>query len=249
MTFSTDSFTSSRRDGLECSVKVRYPISRYGKFPVIIFGGGSFGAKEFYDWVGEFLSANGYIVATYTVPNLFDGNDYMQWANSISECIDYITIKNNSRGDLSNKCDLDKIGVAGHSSGANGAFLAYPKDKRIKSIVALAPGYPDLPGNPDMLPLWELISNSSKDVDIPVQLQVGSEDGITTPMGSVRHFEQLLGDKELYKIQGGCHVYFMDEGIVSMIATLFESSTPTIKHSYQLEVSKAKMLEWFEIYL
>ena len=248
MTYKTDSFTSNRRDGLACSVKVRYPVAR-GKFPVVIFGGGSFGFKEFYDWVGEHLSENGYIVATYTVPDIFDGNDYMQWANSIAECIDYIERKNTTRGVLRGMCDMDRVGVSGHSSGANGAFLAYPKDKRIKAIVALAPGYPDKPANPEMLPLWEMIAESSKDVDIPVLLLVGSEDGITTPMGSSRHYDQLLGDKQLWSIPGGCHVYFMDEGIVSAMATLFEKSTPTITHKEQLDVAREEMLEWFGVYL
>ena len=120
-------------------VKIYYPPTGAGPFPVIIFSHGLGGSREGYEFLGRYWAAHGYV----SVHLQHLGSDASVWqdkpvielksslrqaaANSenaanrpldVSFAIDRLEKLNQESSPLKNRLDLARLGVAGHSFGA-----------------------------------------------------------------------------------------------------------------------------------
>ena len=120
-------------------VKIYYPETGKGPFPVIIFSHGLGGTMEGYAYLGEYWASHGYvsvhpqhlgsddgIFKNTGMGNLWDTlrkvfenptNSYNR-AWDVSFVIDQLEKLNHESSPLKNRMDLSRIGMAGHSFGA-----------------------------------------------------------------------------------------------------------------------------------
>ncbi|MEY2428586.1 MAG: hypothetical protein QOJ40_1471 [Verrucomicrobiota bacterium] len=120
-------------------VKIYFPRTGEGPFPVVIFSHGLGGSREGYEYLGRHWASHGYVCVH--VQHL--GSDNAVWENKapgeimesmrasaanlqnatnrpldVSFAIDQMEKMNREEGPLKKRLDLDRIGMAGHSFGA-----------------------------------------------------------------------------------------------------------------------------------
>lgn len=120
-------------------VKIYYPGTGDGPFPIVIFSHGLGGSREGYEYLGQYWASHGYV--SVHVQHL--GSDSAVWENvpmndamaalrkaaaiianvtnrplDISFTIDRLEELDHENSPLKGKLDLNRIGVAGHSFGA-----------------------------------------------------------------------------------------------------------------------------------
>lgn len=120
-------------------VKIYYPKTGAGPFPVIIFSHGLGGTREGYSYLGEYWAAHGYVSVHPqhlgsddgifknggtrhlwdTLRNVFENptNSYNR-ALDVSFVIDQLEKLDHEPSPLQNRLDLSRLGMAGHSFGA-----------------------------------------------------------------------------------------------------------------------------------
>jgi len=215
--------------------------------PTIVFVHGFRARKEWYSWIGELLASRGYSALLFTVPSakLPDPN---QWSDGIKSAVDYLL---NKEYPLYNETSPDKIGVMGHSMGGLGALMAGSEDNRIRCIVGLAPA---------IIPDVFQIPKKLHDISSPIQLQIGSNDGLI-PAENVRaFFDSLSSKKKSYvEIRGGNHIRFVDKGIVSTVGEFlsrfgalgrrFRDGRASITFEEQHSISGNNFVDWFDSHL
>ncbi len=202
-------------------VKIYYPKSE-GLFPVIIFSHGLGGTREGYDYVGNFWSAHGYI----SVHLQHEGSDDSVWRNGgmqamgraangknavdragdVSFAIDQLEkLNKDANFPLRGKLNLQKIGMAGHSFGANttllvsGLKLPLAKslaDPRIQCAIAMSSPAPTLKNYDEIyggivIPIYHLTGtkdispidrpgSSAQDRQLPFKHSKGADAYLTT---------------------------------------------------------------------
>lgn len=126
-------------------------------------------------------------------------------------------------------------------------MIATSEDLRIKCTVGLAPAILS-----EVLPLPREINNTST----PIQLQIGSKDGLI-PTTNVKTFFRSLNTKKSYiEIEGGNHIRFMDKTASSilgeymsrfgLIGRQLKDQEATITFEAQHLISSNNFLEWFD---
>jgi len=118
-------------------VKLYFPQTNMGRFPVIVFSHGLGGSREGYAYLGRYWAAHGYFSLHLQHP----GSDDSVWRgelqprealrrviadprNSLDRvmdvrfALDQMEKLNCERGPFQGRMDLDKVGMAGHSFGA-----------------------------------------------------------------------------------------------------------------------------------
>lgn len=120
-------------------VKIYYPKTGAGPFPVVIFSHGLGGTRENYAYLGEYWAAHGYVSVHLqhlgsddgifqnggmrhlwdTLRKVFENptNSYNR-AWDVSFAIDQLEKLNREPSLLQNRLDLSRLGMAGHSFGA-----------------------------------------------------------------------------------------------------------------------------------
>jgi predicted dienelactone hydrolase len=153
-------------------VKIYFPKTGVGPFPVIIFSHGLGGSREGYAYLGEYWASHGYVsvhlqhigsdTAVFKGAVLLDLKGAMEKAISnpqntlnrtkdVSFAIDQLEKLNAANSPLQKKLDLDQIGMAGHSFGAETTLVASGgrlpgmseklSDPRIKAAIAMSPPF------------------------------------------------------------------------------------------------------------
>jgi predicted dienelactone hydrolase len=144
-------------------VKIYYPTGP-GLFPVIIFSHGLGGSRDGYGYLGDNWSRHGYVSVhlqhigsddsvwrggggIQALKLAMNGKTALDRAYDVSFAIDQLeSLNKTATSPLYGKLDLSKIGMAGHSFGANTTLLVSGLrllgtsylDKRIKCAVALS---------------------------------------------------------------------------------------------------------------
>src|SRR5438270_631022 len=120
-------------------VKIYFPTTGDGPFPVVVFSHGLGGSREGYEYLGRHWASHGYV--SVHVQHL--GSDNAVWENKapgeimenmrasaanlqnatnrppdVSFAIDQMEKMNREEGPFKKRLDLGRIGVAGHSFGA-----------------------------------------------------------------------------------------------------------------------------------
>lgn len=215
--------------------------------PAIIFTHGFGAQKEWYSWIGDCLTSQGFSALLFTVPSKRLPNP-QEWSDGIKSAIDYLLNKENP---LHDRIHPEKIGAMGHSIGGVGALIAGSEDSRIKCVIGLAPAI-----LPEDLPIPKEIYG----ISIPVQLQIGSNDGIIPPENLKTFFDSLNSEHKSYiEIEGGNHQRFGDKTTTLMIGEYmsrigvmgkrFKDRKATITFEEQHSISGNSFIEWFNRYL
>ena len=177
-------------------VKIYYPQGD-GPFPVIIFSHGLGGTREGYEYLGTFWAAHGYASVhlqhvgsddavwrggggMQAMARAANGKNALDRAADVKFALDQLEILNKDAAfPLRGKLDLQKIGMAGHSFGANTTLLvsglklplaASLADARIKCAIAMSAPSPATKN-------YEAIYG---DIKIPVYHLTGTKD--TSPL-------------------------------------------------------------------
>jgi len=215
------------------AIDVYYPNST-GPSSAVIFAPGYGGSKEEYKYIGEHLSSHGFVVIIFSVPNRFTF-ETTERVEGFGLAINYLTSKNSVAGTLYNKVNVSKIGIGGHSLGGGSALVFLSQDARAKAFFALAP-YCDSDS-----------SNSVESVTVPVQMQVGTNDGLTTPSSVSKCYSYLqTNNKEYLEVNGGNHLQYASE-----LADVFKGSDgkATITRAQQQKIAKRYFTSWMYYYL
>lgn len=145
-------------------VKIYYPKGD-GPFPVIIFSHGLGGTRENYQYVGTYWAAHGYVSVhlqhigsddavwrggggMQAMGRAANGKNALDRAKDVSFALDQLEkLNKDATWPLHGKLDLQKVGMAGHSFGANTTLLASGVkmpiigslgDPRIKCSIAMS---------------------------------------------------------------------------------------------------------------
>ncbi len=212
-------------------VKIYYPKG-VGPFPVIVFSHGLGGTRETYEYLGSYWAAHGFVAVH--VQHI--GSDDVVWrggqgmqglraaltsknaldrAHDVSFVIDQLQLLNpNATWPLHGKFDLARIGMAGHSFGANTTLfvsgLKLPlgeesvADPRIKCSIAMSSPVPRLKN-------YDVVYSAIK---IPMMHMTGTQDTSpvdpdTTAAERRLPFDHIRGaDSYLVTFAGGDHMLF-----------------------------------------
>lgn len=198
-------------------------------YPVIVFHHGMMAKYDYYTWFAEAMVKKGYIVV---LPNrLLLGVNLDAGANLTNYLLSYLSIRNRFSLSLRNKVDLTRVGVAGHSMGADvtlyGANLAPKSPINIRALLAIAPASKDtdamkvVAGITRNMPLGKYIEttmnklyNTIVTTQKPIMYLVGSLDGISTTKATQTLYEMTKSKKMLAIIKGANHVQFSPTGTV-----------------------------------
>lgn len=217
----------------ELPVRVYLPKAT-GLAPVVLFSHGLGGSSRGYSYLGKHWAGRGYVVVVVQHPgseaSLWQGNanpaaslkkaankeNFLLRVQDIPTVIDQLALWNREAGHpLSNRLDLDKIGVAGHSFGALTAQAlggetfgwggAKFTDPRIQAALCLSPGSPRF-GKP---------AKAFGTVKIPWMLVTGTNDvaalGGQNLSNRLAVFPALpVGGKYELVLNGANHMAFTD---------------------------------------
>ncbi|MCX7886595.1 MAG: hypothetical protein N3B01_04965 [Verrucomicrobiae bacterium] len=140
-------------------LRVTWPDSP-GKFPVIIWSHGAYGSKDAYKPLVEYWARHGYVVIQPTHEDsvalgqkLGDKRVFQLWQTrpaDVSFILDSLATIEKLEPSLHGKLDVERIGVGGHSYGANTAQLVGGakafvmgreksfEDKRVRAVMLLS---------------------------------------------------------------------------------------------------------------
>ncbi|QWB95607.1 hypothetical protein KHQ89_06545 [Mycoplasmatota bacterium] len=235
-------------------------------YPVIVISHGWSGFRAIHSDLAEELASQGYIVIgidhTFgSIATVFSEDDisyiyedalpstdtyesFLSYANQliytyasdISFTIDQLTLLNDS--DFSNKLDLDKIGLLGHSTGAGAGVATAINDSRIKAIMGM---------DAWVEPVLE--------TDIDKQLTTPSlfyrsqswEESINNEH-LLRLFDESLSDSYLYQIDETEHTDFSMSYMISPIMK-YVGLSGKIDKDKLITILKTTSTSFFDYYL
>lgn len=211
-------------------------------YPLVAFAHGWQGNKDANAWVGRHLARWGYVVALMSVPGATEF-EVQRWSDGLIGAIDYALAASaaGQGGPLEGLVDPERIGIGGHSMGAEGSRLAAAADPRIDAVALLTA----CDGAPE----------ADASIAAPVQLQAAEHDGMCPPAQSREHYDLLAAPKQLLVIAGGNHIGFIDAGIFYDAAKiLVDNGTlpdkpATIPRDAQEQLSRSYLTAWFEVFL
>jgi predicted dienelactone hydrolase len=220
----------------EIPVKIYYPQDATGRCAVILFSHGLGGTREGYRYLGQHWAAHGYV----SIHLQHHGSDDAVWrgqtqpldsmrqavgvgaggTNAIDRVLDVrfaldcLPELDRADGPLKGRLDTNRVGVAGHSFGANTALLSVGEgrerasnlgDPRVKAAMALSSPAP--------------VGASYDAIHVPVFHMTGTKDnspvGPTQAEGRRIPFDHIAGvDQYLVTFDGGDHMVFSGRTIL-----------------------------------
>jgi dienelactone hydrolase len=221
-------------------VKIYYPKTGDGPFPVIVFSHGLGGSREGYEYLGRCWASHGYV----SVHVQHIGSDAAVWQDSflklramrhaagnfgnalnrpkdVSFAIDQLQKLNSEDPMLKNRLDLERLGVAGHSFGAYtalaiaGEVFGEPAmgqwDFADPRVKAIIPMSAPVPKNRNRL------ADAFRQIRIPCFHMTGTKDD--SPIGDTKAVDRRLSfdfcnssDQFLVTFKDGDHMIFPGRG-------------------------------------
>jgi dienelactone hydrolase len=223
------------------------PVDASGNpYPGIVVSSGRGGGEWSVSWISEHLTSHGYVTLAFSPPDMFC-NSTTQWAAGFIEGIEQLKIQNeNTSSPVYGLVDTDKFGVIGLSMGGAGCIeAAGAPDSQVDAAVPLAPaGY-----NSSYI---TVTMNAAKNISIPVQLQVGSNDSFVASEHVLYFYTNLIPDtttKEYIEIKSGNHIGFLNQNFAEIAVQLEISSNISIGFEEQRRLSSRYFTSWFQYYL
>ena len=230
---------------------IRYPAKSDGlfapydpagaPFPGIVVGNGFAGSDRNIKWICRHLTSHGYVTICFTPPNSILG-DPTQWAYGFHGGID--KLKSQNAGFFSpihGLLDTTVFGAIGLSMGGAGCIEATgSQDSEIDTAVALAPAS------------FDSSLSAAKNITVPIQLQVGNNDGMVPPERVIPYYVNFTGYdmvKEYLSIMGGNHIGFIDELYARIAEWLGLDKLHSIEFEEQRRISSKYFTSWFHYHL
>jgi predicted dienelactone hydrolase len=188
------------------------PIADGGPFPLLVFSHGSCGIPQQSTFLTSLLVSYGFIVAAPPHPGntLLDGpptverclgaplvDSFFNRADDIVFVIDeMIALSAGTTAALAGAVDADRIGVFGHSFGAQTVLRIPAADSRVDAVLSLAPGRTDL-----VLPQVDQIN-------VPTMIQCGEIDSLVPFANCQTTYDHLRQPRFLLEILNTGHYAF-----------------------------------------
>jgi dienelactone hydrolase len=230
---------------------IRYPATHEGwrapidisgaPYPGIVVTNGFAGSERSIKWIPKHLTSYGYVTLCFTPPHKISG-DATQWAFGFRGGFETLKTQNNRRvSPISGCLDTGTFGAIGLSMGGGGCVEATgTPGVDIDAAVALAPA--------DM----SSVLAAARNITVPVQLQVGTNDGLVSPSSVLQMYSKYLSNstvKEYLTITGGNHVGFIDEFYARVGQRLGIDNPPGITYEEQHNISSKYFTAWFQYHL
>ena len=216
-----DLFTTAGAERRQAAV--RNAAAQPGLYPLIVFSHHSGGNRRAATFLCTHLSSHGYVVAALDHSEVVgaelarkDGETAEQktaraqaWiANRVPDLcflLDFLLNAESLNAEI--RLDPTRIGIVGHSFGGWAALAAPDVDRRIKTIVALAPGGSSRP-KPGILPA-KLAFDWGRDV--PTLYLVAENDTPLPLAGMYELFERTPSKKVMVILRRADHCHFLDD--------------------------------------
>ena len=230
---------------------IRYPATSDGQrapvnisaapCPGIVVANGYAGSEWQITWIPEHLTSYGYVTLCFTPPRRLSW-DTTQWASGFLGGFSVLQRQNDRRfSPIYHILDGETWGAIGLSMGGGGCVEATgTAGSVIDASVALAPaGFPS-------------VISAARNITVPVQLQVGTIDGLVSPEDVLKMYTQYLSNstiKEYLAITGGNHLGFIDEHYASIGQRWGIDNPPGISVEQQHTTSRKYFTAWFQYHL
>jgi len=218
-----DFFTVPSRETPRSQMAVRDGAARPGNYPLIIFSHSSGAGRLSATFLCTHLSSHGYLVAALDHSEIVatelarkggetDEQKTARWEALIANRVPDIRflldhLINGAAWDSEANPDPARIGIVGHSFGGWTALAANDVERRIRAVVALAPGGASQ-RKPGILPL-ELTFDWGRDV--PTLYLVAENDTSLPLAGMYEIFERTPATKQMVILRRADHMHFMDD--------------------------------------
>lgn len=190
----------------------------HGPFPLVVFSHGAFATRLQSMFYTVDLASHGYVVAApdHTGNTLKDVENVDELTKDITSALGEVTqslidrapdVKRTrthlERWDdpIADQIDFDRYGVSGHSFGATTSLRSMATDSRIDAIVAHCPA--------SYLVSWLEMPVELDEIDRPIMLMAGDDDGIT-PVDWVDSVWEHVQNGRYYELAGAGHLTFSD---------------------------------------
>jgi len=230
-------------------------------YPVIIVNHGMAAQYAYYVWFAEAMANKGYIVA---MPNRIIPGVNMEEGKRLNNFIlAYLSAKNRFTTSLEDKVDLTRVGIVGHSMGADVALFSTGVSN-LKAVLAIAPADKSagamklVSGLTTNLLLGKYIEKSMNTIysnvsstSVPIMYLTGSLDSIVTPEASKTFYGLTTkAGKALLILNGANHVQFSPTGSVAgdAVAAMLDNK-PTMAASKLFELTITYGGAWFDYFL
>jgi predicted dienelactone hydrolase len=256
--FLTLEWKDKKRNDREVPVRIYYPREIQSPCPLILWSHGLGGNREGYSYLGNFWASHGYVVvhsqhrgsdsavlreggmqALRTAGNAKNAIDRPR---DISFILDQLTELNQKDGPLYGKLDLDKVGIGGHSFGAQttllvGGQLLGPAmtygDKRVKALLPMSAP----------VPVAALRDRAYVGVKLPTMHMTGTKDD--SPIGETKAAERRIP----FDIISGCPQWFInfqdgDHMIFSGRMARASSAEKKADLSFQKQIKQCSLAFW-----
>jgi predicted dienelactone hydrolase len=216
-----DIFRLPPHDTARAQTAIRAAAAEPGRYPLIMYSHPSGAHRRAATFLCTHLSSHGYVVAALdhsevVAPDLMrrDGETAEQTAArreaviasrvpDVRFLLDQMLT--GSRGDL--ELDPARVGIVGHSFGGWTALAATEADRRIRAVVALAPGGASRP-RPGILPLTLSFRWGR---DVPTLYLVAEGDTSLPLAGMYELFARTPATKRMVVLRRADHAHFMDQ--------------------------------------
>jgi predicted dienelactone hydrolase len=219
---SQDFFTVPANDTPRGQLAVRNATAEPGIYPLIVFSHSSGGNRQQSTFLCTHLSSHGYLVAALDHSEVVaaelarkESETDEQWTSRIEAWVanrvpdirfllDHLL--NDKAWDSEAKIDSTRIGIVGHSFGGWTALAATEVERRIRSVVALAPGGSSQP-KPGIIRATLTFRWGR---DVPTLYLVAEGDVFTPLAGMYELFERTPATKHMVILRRADHMHFMD---------------------------------------
>jgi len=218
-----DTFTVPPGDTPRSQMAVRDAAAQPGTNPLILYSHHSGGHRRAATFLCTHLSSHGYVVAAVDHSEIVaaelvrrDGETAEQrtaraeaWIASRVPDIRFLLdhLLNGAGWGSEISIDQTKIGIVGHSFGGWTALAAPEAERRIRAVVALAPGGNSQP-RPGILPVKLTFAWGR---DVPT-LYLAASDDVPIPLSGVYEiFDRTPATKQMVVLHRADHEHFMDD--------------------------------------
>jgi len=212
-------------------------------YPALALGHGFTHNPDFFVSWGEYYASRGFVIAIPDLGFFYDDG----WPDDLLSTLELMKDEDEKEGSpLEGKIAEDRMGLTGFSAGGQAAILAAEQDALEERglVQAIAPMAPSIYTDGGLLSL----NVDIEDLEVPIQLQAGTEDGIVPAEDVEEFYEDLEASDEpsqFYLKDGANHNQYGDDDSFGGIG----DGDPKISREEQQRLARKYMISFFNYYL